>query len=273
MAGALDLSNAVGSWVNAFRPTGEIARLDIMQRGDGLALKIFGAGEPDPIPWPETTAIPFVSALGSRELTGFEAHCDLGFMETHLAANLKYGTLVIQSYNRFKDGSGRARYFNREFFHKDVVYDYGPGTLAHNDSDLPFMMAADIPRGNAVGSIDLGELTGLWKNTKRTTRAIREFRLRQEGDRFLLHAEGAGAPRDWGEVPVTFCVTSAGASDAVGFHAVYDFGFQRMVLAGNLNKGLIIIASFHMFLDGSPRSNYFTREFFYQLAGTSAGES
>jgi len=39
-------------------------------------------------------------------------------METQVAANLKYGVLVIQSYNRFRDDSGRPSYFTREFFHR-----------------------------------------------------------------------------------------------------------------------------------------------------------
>ena len=46
--------------------------------------------------------------------------------------------------------------------------------------------------------------------------------------------------------------------------ARYDFGFAEVTLAANENKGLIIIASYHRFRDGSARSNYFIREFFYR---------
>jgi hypothetical protein len=48
------------------------------------------------------------------------------------------------------------------------------------------------------------------------------------------------------------------------FFAVYDFDFMRMFLAANMNKGLLIIASYNTFRDGSGRSNYFSREFFYR---------
>ena len=41
-------------------------------------------------------------------------------MQTQIAANLKYGVLVIQSYNTFRDGSGRPDYFVREFFHQNL---------------------------------------------------------------------------------------------------------------------------------------------------------
>jgi hypothetical protein len=262
--GAVDLFDVVGSWFNTNRSTGEIVHLNITSHGDRLALQIFGAGAPDPIPWPETTALPFTSALGSREVTGFEAHCDLGFMESHVAANLKYGVLVLQTYNRFKDDSRRGCYFTREFFHQHVLHDHGPSLEVQQPAGVPYRMLADIPRRDPNGAVSLGELTGLWKNTKRATRVIRELRLLQEGGRYLLHAAGAGAPCDWGKVPVTPCANGADALDPAGFFAVYDFGFQRMFLAANMNKGLLIIASYKMFLDGDRRSDYFTREFFYR---------
>jgi hypothetical protein len=205
-------------------------------------------------------------------VTGFEAHCDLGFMETHLAANVKYGVLVIQTYNAFKDGTGRGCYFTREFFHQEIVHDHGPGEAAKDAAGMPFMMLADIPRRAPEGVVDLDELTGLWKNTKRATRVIRELQLLHEGGgRYVVHAAGAGAPRDWGKVPVTPCASGADARDPAGFYAVYDFGFQRMFLAANMNKGLLILASYNIFVDGGSRSNYFAREFFYRVAESDQG--
>ncbi|MSR59737.1 MAG: hypothetical protein EXS05_19195 [Planctomycetaceae bacterium] len=261
-----DLSNLVGWWFNTSRSTGEIARLEIAQQGQELVLQVFGAGPGETIAWPKTSAAPFVESLDSPEVAGFEAHCDLGFMETRLAANIKYGVLVVQSYNRFKDNSGRANYFTREFFHEKVEFEDEPETF-HSDGRGPeFMMSADISRQRGTRhSIDLGELTGLWKNTKRSTGVIRELELSQKGDGFVLRATGAGSPRDWGEVAVTPHASGVDAWDPAGFHAAYDFGFMRMLLAANINKGLLIIASYNTFLDGSPRSNSFAREFFYRV--------
>jgi hypothetical protein len=105
----------------------------------------------------------------------------------------------------------------------------------------------------------------LWKNTKGATRVIRELTLAKDGNSYVLHAYGAGSPRDWGKVVVTPYASSVDAFDAAGFHAVYDFEFLQMVLAANMNKGLLIIASYNTFRDGSGRSNYFTREFFYRV--------
>ena len=231
-------------------------------------MNIEGAGPPERIAWPEIPAIPYVASLDSAEVTGFEAHCDLGFMETHLAANIKHGVLVMQSYNRFKDGSGRGAYFTREFFHQIVIHEHGLTRATPDDDRAAFMMAADVSSGGErTASVDLGELTGLWKNTKRATRVIRELTLTKNGDAYELNAFGAGAPRDWGKVVVIPHAGGVDAHDPAGFLAVYDFDFMQMFLAANMNKGLLIIASYNTFRDGSGRSNYFSREFFYRAEG------
>jgi hypothetical protein len=259
------LTDLVGSWFNTNATTGEIARLTISEREGGLLLNIKAAGPPERVAWPETPAIPYVTSLDSAEVTGFEAHCDLGFIETHLGANIKHGVLVVQSYNRFKDGSGRGAYFTREFFHQSVIHDHGPTCATLDDNRAAFMMAADVSSGGErTASVDLAELTGLWKNTKRDTRIIRELTLTQNGDAHELNAFGAGAPRDWGKVIVIPHASGVDAHDPAGFLAVYDFDFMQMFLAANMNKGLLIIASYNTFRDGSGRANYFSREFFYK---------
>ena len=118
--GRPDLSPALGTWFNCNANTGEIVSLTLIERGEGLILRALGAGNPSKCDWGETSALPHVSGLGSREVSGFTAHYDFEFMETQIAANLKYGVLVIQSYNTFRDGSGRPAYFSREFFHQKM---------------------------------------------------------------------------------------------------------------------------------------------------------
>jgi hypothetical protein len=262
------LADVVGSWFNTDPTTGEIARLTITERGGGLLLDIAGAGPRELVAWPETPAIPYTGSLDSAEVTGFMARCDLGFMETHLAANIKHSVLVIQSYNRFKDGSGRGAYLTREFFHQDVVHEHGPTGVDPGHRHPAFMMAADVSSGcRCAAAIESEDLTGLWKNTRRATRVIREFTLMKVRDAYELNAFGAGAPRDWGTIVVVPHSSDVDAHDTVGFHGVYEFDFMRMHLAANLNKGLMIIASFNTFRDGSGRSNYFSREFFYRAQG------
>ncbi len=262
------LAEVVGSWFNTDPTTGEIACLTISEGEEGLLLSIEAAGPHERITWPEIPAIPYVARLDSAEVTGFEAHCDWGFMETHLAANIKHGVLVMQTYNRFKDGSGRGAYFTREFFHQIVIHEHGLTCAPPDEGRAAFMMAADVSSGrDRTASLDLGELSGLWKNTQRATRVIRELTLTKNADAYELNAFGAGEPRDWGKIVAIPHAGAVDSHDPAGFFGVYDFGFMQMFLAGNMNKGLLIIASYNTFRDGSRRSDYFSREFFYRAEG------
>jgi hypothetical protein len=46
-----------------------------------------------------------------------------------------------------------------------------------------------------------------------------------------------------------------------------DFDFMSLHLQANMSLGLLIIASFNMFKDGSGRSDYFCREFYRRETG------
>jgi hypothetical protein len=60
----------------------------------------------------------FTDGATSSTSLAFRAFYDLGFKETILQAKVKKGVLVVANFNRFKDGSGRANYFSREFFYR-----------------------------------------------------------------------------------------------------------------------------------------------------------
>jgi hypothetical protein len=190
-------------------------------------------------------------------------------METQIAANLKYGVLVIQSYNTFRDGSGRPAYFSREFFHQDL------GRPAPTDrrsaiartSLFACRMAGDQPSegaGTIQGLVDLSPLLGPWRNTFRASKGIERVKLSREGDRYMIQGWGIGFKEGWGRVPVVPHALNVSTRQPAGFLARYDFGFSELSLAANEAKGLLIIASFSTFRDGSARSSYFTREFFYR---------
>ncbi|MEO8499066.1 MAG: hypothetical protein ABI614_28715, partial [Planctomycetota bacterium] len=76
-------------------------------------------------------------------------------------------------------------------------------------------------------------------------------------------------PHDWGEVKVIAQFADGLSSRrAIAFTAEYEFGFLRTELQANIAKGLLIITSLNAFSDGSPRSNYFSREYFYKQPGS-----
>jgi hypothetical protein len=67
-------------------------------------------------------------------------------------------------------------------------------------------------------------------------------------------------------VPASGFADSVSNNLAVGFCAVYNFGFLETMLAGYLNKRLLVVDSYNQFRDGSGRSQYFLRDHFYQEA-------
>jgi hypothetical protein len=263
-----DLSPALGMWFNCNLNTGEILSLLLTEGREGLVLRAYGLGNSSALDWGETAATPHVASLTSREFAGFTARYDFGFKETQIAANLKFGVLVIQSYNTFRDGSGRPAYFVREFFHQKLSSaDPAIQLTRSDDAAITCMMASDDPRdplAQRSGKVNLTPMLGSWRNTYRGSTGIHRVILAREGGHYTLQGWGVGYDDDWGKVPVLPHANGVASYEPAGFLARYDFGFSELSLAANEAKGLLIIASFSTFRDGSGRSSYFTREFFYR---------
>jgi hypothetical protein len=111
-------SNVIGVWYNCAPESTQIKKLEILQEGDLLYIKIQGSNHPEHIKWAKVEIKPFVSIPDADEISGFTCFHDFGFMETQICSNVKRGILVIQAYNVFKDDSGRPNYFSREFFNQ-----------------------------------------------------------------------------------------------------------------------------------------------------------
>lgn len=115
--GTADLSELLGTWINADPETDDIIRFILAGQNDTFTVQVYGANTPEPIDWGEVEATPCATGT-TLEIAGFDARYDFGPVETLLAAYGAKGVLVIQTYTRFKDGSGRPDYFTREFFHQ-----------------------------------------------------------------------------------------------------------------------------------------------------------
>jgi hypothetical protein len=134
--------------------------------------------------------------------------------------------------------------------------------------DLP---AADLD--DPGGSIDTTPFIGSWLSTNTGTQGIAKLVVR--GDHRGLHVRGFGAcvPSlcEWGEAKADVFAESAGSNAGLAFRAVFDFGFKETVLQAKVKKGVLVVANFNRFKDGSRRASYFSREFFYRTAESSEG--
>jgi hypothetical protein len=113
----LDVSSLLGEWSNTNDAATGISRLLMIQTGNGVVVRVFGAGHPEPFDWGEAPVELFVELPESKQATSFTSFYDLGFMSVWLLVYLNKGVLVVISLTQFQDGSGRSNYWAREFFY------------------------------------------------------------------------------------------------------------------------------------------------------------
>jgi hypothetical protein len=124
---------------------------------------------------------------------------------------------------------------------------------------------SNIPQNGR--DLRLDGLPGIWLNTDGGTRGIVKVVTAIDGSELTVRAFGAGDPDpiDWGEVEADYIYAlSLTSRIAAGFTARYRLDFADIHLQANWNQGLLVLASFTSFKDGSDRSNYFSRDFFHR---------
>lgn len=113
-AAALDLKDLAGDWRNT-NAAGGIARIVCTPAGEGRMTVTCSSEVRD---WGTVEAPVFAFTFDGKTAGAFSAVFDFGFEEVRLQANVKLGVLVVASFNRFTDDSGRSNYFDREFFYR-----------------------------------------------------------------------------------------------------------------------------------------------------------
>ena len=115
--------------------------------------------------------------------------------------------------------------------------------------------------------LQLDALRGVWLNTNAHSGGIVKVVITTPGPQLKLRVFGSAeqAPHDWGEVDAeSIYASSISSQSAAGFTASYRFDHAEIHVQANWNQGLLVLASFTSFKDGSSRSNYFSREFFHR---------
>jgi hypothetical protein len=114
----------------------------------------------------------------------------------------------------------------------------------------------------------LEKLLGRWVNTNRETRGIAECTVARDGDQIKVSVVGVGedGPIAW---PTVAARELANLEEEAGQRtgallATFEFDFMRAETHIRVNKGVLVIVLFAIFLDDSGRSNYLNREFFHR---------
>lgn len=112
---------------------------------------------------------------------------------------------------------------------------------------------------------EIGAMLGAWVNTNPASRGIVRLRLSAADGRLTIRAVAAGdvPAEDWGDIPADAVYGDRlDTSTVIGFTARRDFGGMESHLHANVSLGLLIVAAFHLFTDGSGRASFYAREFY-----------
>src|SRR5689334_16487133 len=135
-------------------------------------------------------------------------------------------------------------------------------------TELRFTRAEDLPKTihSGIAKVNPEPLVGVWHNTDKATPGIVKLILSLRDGTFVVRAFGANGstPHDWGEVDGVVYSAGVDSDEGMAFTARYRFGFLDTTLAVYLKSGILVLDSFNAFDDQSGRSDYFSREFFYQ---------
>ena len=112
----IERSALLGNWINSNPDTNSIARIKVFEASSKLQLQVFAVGPDGIIDWGTTTADVFAAGPASRTGAGFACTYDFGFAEARFQAMIMKGLLVLAQFHLFKDDSGRASYFLREYY-------------------------------------------------------------------------------------------------------------------------------------------------------------
>jgi hypothetical protein len=112
------LAPILGCWHSLDGPAGGVVRLSLRRDGDGLSLRAWGAGAPEPVDWGEVPAVAHAAGGACPGAMAFSARYDFGRLAMRLIAYARRELLVLETHCQFHDGSGRAAECGRGYFHR-----------------------------------------------------------------------------------------------------------------------------------------------------------
>jgi hypothetical protein len=254
-SGSLSVGLLTRTWRHTDPQPGSIGQVSIQGTPEALSIECFGTGATVPLRSPAARASAlFAASAASREAMSFFVELDSGYMSSFFQGNVNLGLLVLAGFHDFKDGSARSNYFSREFFY----------SVADPETQLP---TPDSPT-HAAGSsrLDPSALLGFWRNTNRASLGVAAIEITDRDQEVGIRAYGVAesGTLDWGETTGSVYAKDCVSPDAIAFSAASGSTGIRCSLQANVKQGVLVVAYFTEFTDGSGRSNYFSREFYYK---------
>jgi hypothetical protein len=173
--GFASLDQFAGYWTNVDPNTRGIVALDIAVEGSSANVQAWGSCHPTPCDWGTVAANAFATDVSSdiSNAAAMTAVFDSGFSETTLVMSPSGDQLKVESYDRFKDNSGRSNYAATYTFEKSQA----PGKT--------------IPGGSPA----VLDLTGVWNCDDGG-----KYYIRQLGNDIWWYGEKDPNTPDWSNV-------------------------------------------------------------------------
>jgi hypothetical protein len=256
-ARCIDPAGLAGVWVNTEDAPRGVARVDIERRPEGLRIGASWADDRthEGWGWSDAEALYAASASGD-EAVAFTATFAARPEPVALHANVSKGLLIVSSFRPPYNLDHPGAQFAREFFRRDS-----------SESPRPTRLPWKPPPVRPVAHPSPAwTFAGLWRNTNSERSAIDSvsFVAAGAGRTMRVLARDATGTQDWGTADAETYVEVGAASDPARIKALYDLGGMEVLLHGWVKQGVLVLALFRRFKDGSDRSNYFDREFFYR---------
>lgn len=118
-----------------------------------------------------------------------------------------------------------------------------------------------------MSKTDYSYFIGNWKNSHKVSKGIDSFEITEIDSGPQIRVSGIESgyfPGNWGTAPVGFLVSGPDQTTASAFEATFEIGDRNLFLAGNINKGLIIIAIYAKAKAGKDIPSLFIREFYFK---------
>jgi hypothetical protein len=115
-------SQFMGLWFNMDSATRGIVRFQILGSPGALGVHVYGACSPTACDWSVAKLTTYGDNVSDTDHKYATAVYDFGFATTTLTFQLiDPATIVVNTYTKFNDGSGRQDYHDREIFRKLLI--------------------------------------------------------------------------------------------------------------------------------------------------------
>ena len=117
-AAAVALAPLIGTWDACNKETRGLVRVVISEQKGQLFVHAFGACTPTPCDWLQVKGLAYADSVNGGPAVAFTALYHFDFKDTILTGVLDRGCLIVEDFNTFTDGSGRANYYDKGYFCK-----------------------------------------------------------------------------------------------------------------------------------------------------------